>query len=59
MNDLLHSNGFDPNFHLAGFDLGKIEQAINEIEETLSVTKEVLEILSLQLRDLPFGLAPK
>src|SRR5262245_3624899 len=59
MDDLTHSHGFDPDFHLAGLDLGEIEQAIDEVEKTLGVIEEILDILSLQWRDLTFGFAPQ
>ena len=46
LNDLLHSNRFDSNFHLACFDLREIEQAVDQIEQALSVVEKILEILS-------------
>src|SRR5215510_977109 len=58
MDDLTHSHGFDPDFHLAGLDLGEIEQAIDEVEKTLGVVEEILQIFFLQRRNLALSFAP-
>ena len=57
LNDLVHIDRFDSNFHLARFDLSEIEQAIDQIEQALSVIEKILKIFRLQSRDLALGFA--
>jgi len=58
MENLAHVNGFDSHFHLASLDFGEVEEAINEVQKTLSVIEQILQIFLLQQRELPFSFAP-
>ena len=43
------------HFHLARFDLAEFQQAVDLIEQALCVTEKILEIFSLQSRNLALG----
>src|SRR4029434_8519647 len=47
------------HFHLARFDLAEFQQAVDLIDQSLGVIEKILEILSLQCRDLTRGCAQK
>src|SRR5262249_221833 len=50
LNHLVHLDRSHMNLHLAGFDSTEFQQAIDLIEQTLSVIEKILEIVSLQWR---------
>ena len=48
MNDFVNLDRFEPHFHFARFDLGEIQQAVDQIEQSFGVIKEIVKIFFLQ-----------
>src|SRR5215510_14344638 len=47
--------GFGVDLHPAGFDLGEVEKLVDQTEEVFRANQNLLEILLLQISNLPAG----
>ena len=55
MDDVIDFERFGKNIHPAGFNLGEIEEAVDQVQEMFRANQNLLKILFLKSRYLPFG----